>query len=306
MEHDEYLKLAGVEDRMWYFRALHAHVRRELEREFDRPGGMRRAGESGKDAAGAPHPQQTRAAATHPDLNNALGEDCNDTTGMTESHLMSDGQRDFRILDAGCGTGGLIRRMQAVRLEWQWTGLDASPLACRLARRLNGEAGLRGIEICEGNVTMLPFDDGCFDAVVSADVLYHVDDDNAALRESFRVLRPGGVVVVNVPAYRWLWSYHDEAVHSRRRYTRAEVLEKLRVAGFEPARATHWNMLPLPLIIVRRKLLPAPEGGSDVRLYPAPIEAGFSAAMALERAWIRRVGRLPFGSSVLAVGRKPH
>lgn len=307
MENDEYLKLAEVEDRMWYFRALHAHVRRELERAFGGSAGGGSKAKGGKDAAGAPHPQQTHAAgAPNPDLTDvaATHPDLKDAAGAPDPQTMSAGTRDIRILDAGCGTGGLIRRMQAIRPEWRWTGLDVSPLACDLARRLNGESGLGGVEICEGSVTKLPFDDGSFDAVVSADVLYHVDDDREALREFFRVLRPGGAVVVNVPAYRWLWSYHDEAVHARRRYARGEVLAKLDEAGFGEARATYWNTLPFPLIVARRKLLPAPRNGSDVRLYPPLVEACFNAAMALERAWLGGVGRLPFGSSVLAVARK--
>jgi hypothetical protein len=121
----------------------------------------------------------------------------------------------------------------------------------------------------------------------------------------FRVLRPGGFVVLNVPAYQWLWSYHDVAVHSRRRYSRGELLAQLRIAGLVRARATHWNTLPFPLIVLRRKLLPAPREGGDVKLYPATIEAGFNAMMALEQAWVRGGGWLPFGSSIFAVAGKP-
>ena len=245
MEADEYRKLAEVEDAMWYFRALHGHLDREL--------------------------------------------------------MSVVGDAKAEVLDAGCGTGGLVRRLAPRRPAWRWTGVDLEPIACALARE---RAGAKA-EIHEASVTALPFAEGTFDAVVSADVLYHVDDDAAAMREFFRVLRPGGVAVINVPAYRWLWSYHDVAVHSRRRYGRGETMAKLRAAGFGAVRATYWNTLPFPLVVVRRKLFPAPSDGSDVHLFPAPVESGFNGAMALERAWLRGVGRLPFGSSVLAVARKP-
>jgi SAM-dependent methyltransferase len=239
----EYRKLAEVEDSMWYFRALHAHVAREL-------------------ATALPH------------------------------------GKSARILDAGCGTGGLIRRLATEHANWHWTGVDVAPEACALARDRTGAT------ISKANVEALPFGENEFDAVVSADVLYHVDDDAAALKEMARVLKPGGVVVVNVPAHRWLWSYHDVATHARRRYARGEVCEKMRAAGFGAVRATHWNMLPLPLVIVRRKLLPAPSDGSDVRLYPAAVEAVLRGAMAVERGWIAAGGRLALGSSILAAGRK--
>ena len=211
------------------------------------------------------------------------------------------GDSPAKLLDAGCGTGGLIGRLAPRHPHWCWVGLDASELACDFARRRLGASA----EIVEGRAEALPFDDARFDAVVSADVLYHIDDDAAALRECVRVLRPGGALVINVPAYQWLWSYHDEAVHSKRRYSRSGLLAKLVTAGLAPVRATYWNTLPFPLVVVRRKLLPAPADGSDVHLFPGPIETLFNGAMALERAWLRTLGALPFGTSVFVVARKP-
>ncbi len=255
MHADEYCKLAEVEDRMWYFRALHGHIERAL----------------------------------------------------TEALGVSSAS----VLDAGCGTGGLIRRLAPKRARWRWTGIDVSDLACQLAReRVSpgnvdlARPAVPETQIVHGSITSLPFEAAQFDAIVSADVLYHVDEDEAALREFARVLRPGGVVVLNVPAYRWLWSYHDVAVQSRRRYDRAEVTRKLEDGGFVVRASTYWNTLPFPLVVLRRKLLPAPKSGSDVQLYSAPIETMFAAAMALERTWLRAVGPLPFGSSVFAVAQK--
>jgi len=255
MEEAEYRKLAAVEDRMWYFAALHAHVEREL----------------------AVHLREGPA----------------------------------QILDAGCGTGGLMARLGPGHPAWSWTGVDLSPVACALARarwsaptpRSLGEGGPAGRPaplVVEASLTALPFPDDAFDAVVSADVLYHVADDSAALRELRRVLRPGGVLILNLPAHPWLWSYHDEAVGGLRRYRAGELSRQLQAAAFTPVLLTHWNTLLLPLIAARRKLLPAPAGGSDVQEFSPPLEWLGRAATALERAWLR-VEPLPFGSSLLAV-----
>lgn len=199
-----------------------------------------------------------------------------------------------RVLDAGCGTGGLIRRCAALEPAWQWTGVDVSPLAVEVARSRTTA------EIREASVTALPFPEASFDAVVFADVLYHLDDDVAALREARRVLRPQGLLVVNVPAYPWLWSYHDEATHARRRYGRDELRQKLSAAGFCIERLTNWNALLLPLVAVRRKLLPAPAAGSDVQAFPPYLEALGRAAMATEKAWLKTGAPLPAGTSIFA------
>ena len=203
------------------------------------------------------------------------------------------------LLDAGCGTGGLIRHLAARAPAWTLTGLDLSPLACeRAARRCRAR-------IVQGSATALPFPDGAFAAVVAADLLYALDDPGAALREFRRGLRPGGWVVVDVPAYRWLRSRHDAAVHGRHRFVRREVAELLRAAGFAVEYCTHWNALPFPLIVIRRKVLGKFGAASDVQLQPAPVEAALRGLMALEAAWLRLGGRWAWGCSILAVGRKP-
>lgn len=239
-------------------------------------------------------------AALHGHLERSLDRLAAAETGRrATSRTSTPGTGDWHGLDAGCGTGGFLRRIRRRRPEWSWTGLDASPLAVNLAReRADGP-------IIGGSVEAVPLPDRSCNAVVSADVLYHVDDDERALAEFFRVLKPGGGVVINVPAYRWLWSYHDVAVHSRRRYGRAEVIAKLTAAGFGEVSTTHWNCLPLPLVVVRRKLLPPPADASDVHLFPPLVEKGFRGLMAVESAWLRRGGSWAAGSSILAVARRP-
>ena len=126
-----------------------------------------------------------------------------------------------------------------------------------------------------------------------------------ALAEFYRCLRPGGVAVINVPAYRWLWSYHDEMVHSKHRFSRREITGLAERAGFRVESSTYWNTLPFPLVVTRRKVIRVRPKAGDVRMYPAPLEAIFNAMMSIERRWLRSVGRLPFGSSVLMMARRP-
>jgi SAM-dependent methyltransferase len=204
-----------------------------------------------------------------------------------------------RVLDAGCGTGGFIRSLQAANRGWQVTGLDLSPMACRLARERTG------VEIVEGSITALPFADGAFDAITTGDVIYHVEDVAAALREFARCLKPGGWVLVNEPAYRWLWSYHDEAVESKHRFTRPELVARFRAAGLEVRFATYANLLVLPLVVLRRKLFPPTRPTSDVKVLPAPVEAGLAAMAWLEHAWTCLSWPLFAGSSVFVVGFRP-
>lgn len=205
-----------------------------------------------------------------------------------------------RVLDAGCGTGGLILQLRKREAGWRFTGIDFSALACSLAAERCGS----DVEIREASITALPFADASFDAIVSADVLVQVDERAKALREFYRCLKPGGVVVLNVAAYKWMWSYHDDTCQTKHRYSRRELRAELMGSGFQSVRATHWNALPFPLLVLKRKVFRMRGDTSDVRLFPPPIEAAFNAAMTLERVWLRTAGGIPFGSSILALGRR--
>ncbi len=208
-------------------------------------------------------------------------------------------QGPARLLDAGCGTGGLLKSLRAAHPAWEATGLDFMPLACTLARERTGA------EIVQGSITDLPFADGSFDAVVSADVVCQVEDGARALREFARVVRPGGVVLVNVPAFRWLWSYHDDTCETKHRYTRPELAGLFAAAGLRVDFASYANLLPLPLIVARRKLFRPAHPTSDVQLYPAPVEAVFAAMAGLECRWQQAGWASPLGSSVFVAGRRP-
>jgi len=202
-----------------------------------------------------------------------------------------------RVLDAGCGTGNnlihLGRRGSAV-------GVDLSEEALRFCRG-------RGVTTVGGNLLQLPFRDGSFDCVTSFDVLYHrwVTDDRGAVAELARVLRPGGLLLVRVPALGLLWGAHDEAVHSRHRYTRSEVKALVGAAGLEIVRSTYANFFLFPLLAVRRSLdRITGRHGSDVQFLSPTLERAFLGLLRLEARLIPHVS-LPIGASVFALARKP-
>lgn len=201
------------------------------------------------------------------------------------------------VLDAGCGTGSNLRHLAS---RGRALGVDLSPEAVRLAHE-------RGVTAARASVLALPFRDASFDLVTSFDVLYHawVTDDRAAVRELVRVTRPGGLLLVRVPALKLLWGAHDEAVCSRHRYTRGELRERLGAAGLQVLQASYCNSLLFPLLLLRRTLdRLTGRHGSDVGFLPAPFEALFKGLLLLE-ARLLRFTSLPIGASVIALARKP-
>jgi SAM-dependent methyltransferase len=198
------------------------------------------------------------------------------------------------LLDAGCGTGGTLRHLRMLAPGLTLVGMDFDRRACALAHDKSG------CPIAAGSIDALPFPSHAFDVILSADVLCHRGvDQEAALAELHRCLKPGGRLVLNLPAYGWLKSSHDARVHTARRYTAAAMTGLLGRHGFGEVRATYWNMLLFPLMVLRRKLLRPARGGSDVMLYPAPVERLFRALLRLETMAVAAGWGLPFGGSVL-------
>ena len=211
--------------------------------------------------------------------------------------------RPALILDAGCGPGGTSARFKG--LGWV-VGLDLAPEALALARR----HGLEGL--VRGSITALPFASESFDLVVSFDVLYHlwVGNDQVALKELARVLKPGGYLLMRVPAFEFLRGPHDRVVFTRRRYTAGEVARLVRSAGLTVERLTYANsVLFIPALVWRvagRLLSPARKGRatSDVRPVPAPVNRLLLELLRLEGRLIRSFGRLPVGMSVICLARR--
>ena len=243
VEAAEYDLMDAVEERMWWYRALHLRVLDALHRRPGTPGAL---------------------------------------------------------LDAGCGTGGLLRRL-AGKSTRALVGLDFNPEAARRAGAKSG-ALTPG-----GDANRLPFADASFGALVSLDVLCHrALDPAAALAEFHRVLQPGGVLVLNLPAFDWLHSAHDIRVHNERRFTAAKARVLLSEAGFTAVEARYWNALLLPLMILQRKILKSDAADkSDVAPFPPWLDAMLYAVTGLERMLARIGLRYPAGGSVLVIATRP-
>jgi SAM-dependent methyltransferase len=202
------------------------------------------------------------------------------------------------VLDAGCGTGGMLARLGAEVAGHPTMGLEYDAGAASLA------AAKAGRPVASGSVNEMPFDDAALGAYVSLDVLCHggVDPDRA-LSEAHRCLKPGAIALFNLPAYDWLLSAHDKRVHNVRRFTRGQARALLAGHGFRLLRSTYWNTLLFPLMLLHR-LIGSDDRDSDVRDYPKWLDALFSAALAIERAAIAAGLSLPFGGSLLVVAQR--
>ena len=203
-----------------------------------------------------------------------------------------------RVLDVGCGTGGGLVRWAAT-VGAPSCGIDLSTAALAHCRA-RGER-----LVAQASAEALPFGSDAFDVVVSLDVLCLDGVDEArALAEIHRVLRPGGVLVMNLPAFEALRGAHDRAVRIRHRFVRREVAALLRAAGFGAARVSYWNTALFPAVWLTRRLRHGgAEPTSDLAPPPGPVNAALAALVQAEASLLRRV-RAPFGTSVLGVAVK--
>lgn len=209
------------------------------------------------------------------------------------------GQTDLKILDAGCGAGGMMVYLKNFGQVW---GIDISPEALKFCRK----RGLKEIKLA--SIEKIPFENESFDLVTSFDVLYHkwVKNDFLALKEFYRVLKPGGYLLLRVPAYNWLRGKHDKVVYTRHRYNRKELVTETRSAGFKILRATYANTFLFPFAVAKRfleKILPE-EKVSDVKPLPKIANHFLYGILSFEAKIISKTN-LPFGLSVFILAQKP-
>lgn len=193
-----------------------------------------------------------------------------------------------RTLDAGCGTGGNLRAFAHLGPA---EGIDDAAEAVAVCH----ERGLT--QVVRGTLDALPYEDASFGLLLATDVLEHLDDDVAALRELRRVAAPGAVLVVTVPAHPWLWSAHDEALHHRRRYRRRELLGRAGATGWRPEVVTGFNALLLPAVALSRVARRGGDG-TDHDATPPSLDRVLLQPMRLEGKLVARGVDLPTGVSL--------
>ena len=206
------------------------------------------------------------------------------------------------ILDVGCGTGANAQKL--LSRYGRVVGLDCAHDALRFAR------GRWPGGLVQGSGDAIPFADASFDLVTAFGVICQlgVRSDRAALEECYRVLRPGGRLLLRVPAYQWLAAQHDRVGETRQRYGRRELLHVMYRAGFVVEKCTHANTFLFPAAAAKRlseRIWPPRDPwASDLRPVPAPLNAAFTRLLSAEAALVRR-GTLPYGLSLMALARKP-
>ena len=226
-------------------------------------------------------------------------------------------ERGLRLLDIGCGTGANLPAVTDVVMGDGSTpgghvaALDYSPLALDFARQHLGDLP---VALMRGDATSLPFASDSFDMVTMLDVLEHVEDDNVAVAEIFRVLKPGGAFVLSVPAYQKLWSAHDEALHHFRRYEYSGLHRVLQSGGFQvwqlsfamslmPPVAWFWRRFILPFQPHRPRDATRHSEGAVLPAVPSVMNAALVKYLEGEGRMIAR-RPLKFGTSLVAIARK--
>ena len=208
-----------------------------------------------------------------------------------------------RLLDCGCGAGGNLALLNRFGRAY---GFDLSAQGLKFARQAGRTL------VARASATAAPFPSGAFDIVTSFDVLYALDErsEREAVREMYRLLKPGGFAVVNVAAMEALRGDHSVLSRELRRYTRATLSVRLTEAGFSIQRLTYTNFLLFPAMWVartlqrRRGLKGESEPQREIVTPPAPVNGLLTALLLLESVWLRWFD-MPAGSSLLCLARKP-
>jgi SAM-dependent methyltransferase len=217
-------------------------------------------------------------------------------------------EQDLDILDVGCGAGNMIHHLaQYGRVR----GIEVDNRPVKIAQA-------RGYDVRLGDATQeIPFPGASFDLVTALDVIEHVNADEKILQETWRVLRPGGRVLITTPALQWLWSHNDELNAHKRRYTAGELRAKMERAEFKMNRLSYNFFLVFPLAAGMIALKNATGRQADLKSHHFDQEAyqvDMEPVAPALNTFLRGVGHveagllgaldLPVGTSLIALGEK--
>lgn len=208
-----------------------------------------------------------------------------------------------KVLEIGCGTGFVLSGIQSVFPQAYFSGSDIFTEGLVFtAQRVPGAA------LFQMDARRIPFIEE-FDLIGAFDVLEHIEEDEAVLAQMHQACRPGGGIVLTVPQHRWLWSRVDDFAHHKRRYTRAELVDKVVRAGFRVEYATSFVSLLLPLMLASRGMKKS-GANMDEQMEAVGLKVGgltnaaLRAIMRVEQGLIRLGLSFPWGGSLLLVARK--
>lgn len=201
----------------------------------------------------------------------------------------------LRILDVGCGTGANLEMLSQFG---ESEGVDVSDDAIAFCLK-------KGLDVRKGLAEKLPFPDETFDITTALDVVEHLDDDIAGLKEMFRVTKHGGYSLIFVPAFMWLWGVQDDISNHRIRYTKRQIVERLENAGYSVERATYANFTFFAPVLGGRTLMKLtgikPESENNINI--SALNGFFGKVFSAERFWLKNFN-FPFGVSIVVTARK--
>lgn len=202
----------------------------------------------------------------------------------------------LKILDVGCGTGANIEMLSQFG---EAEGVDVSDDALEFCRR-------KGLKVQKGLAETLPYEDESFELTTALDVIEHLDDDVAGLKEMHRVTKSGGYSLFFVPAFMWLWGVQDDISNHRIRYTRKQIVERIEQAGYTVERATYANWTFFTPILAGRTLMKLtgikPESENNINI--SALNGLFGKLFSAERFWLKNFN-FPIGVSIVVVAQKP-
>ena len=198
---------------------------------------------------------------------------------------------DTNLLDIGAGVGTQSRLLKD-EFGFHVIAVEQSTYGSKKCRE-------NGLETLQENATNLSLDNDTIDAVIAMDVLEHVQEDDKALSEIFRVLKDDGIFFITVPAFQFMWSKHDEAVQHARRYSKREITHKLQESGFLVTNIRYWNSIVFPIALIKRLFN---LGKSDLNAQPRIINYILTRVIRIERK-NKYCGYFP-GTSIILTARK--